>query len=487
MIVLHDIVTTPAVLAAKMRSLERQGRYDEALAGCLEIVDGKACVPSLDAVSPAERAELLLRFGALIGFLGHNSQIADSQEQSKDLLTMALAEFTALGDEEKAAECENYMALAYWRKGELNEAIAWVETSLRRECRDLSEARIYAHVVASLINLEGKRFRENVDSLRPLEENFIAFGDPLFLGHYYANLGISLKDLGDTSAALKCFELARYYRIRSKHKIYVGTIENNLAQLYWLTGDFVKAYAAIDRATKVFRRANDKTRVAYSLDTKAKIFLAEQKYQSALRTINKAVDMLRRGENAAYTVEALMTRSKILLHLDRFSDAILSLFEAVEINRLKLGDGAVRELISGFEVETRNMLGVNRPADEIKPRRSMELELLLPASLANFATYSGVWIQNNGLERFGLRQGSLAIVVDQDVERGDLVAAEELNSHSIVCGVYDHDFGMICLDKGDDEPQIYVQSEIEIVGKIVGVGQKNSKSAREIIVQPISN
>jgi hypothetical protein len=40
MITLHDIARTPTLLAAKLRKLERQGRYDEALKDCLKVVGG---------------------------------------------------------------------------------------------------------------------------------------------------------------------------------------------------------------------------------------------------------------------------------------------------------------------------------------------------------------------------------------------------------------------------------------------------------------
>ena len=81
MITLKEIARTPALLAAKLRKLERQGRFAEALKDCLVIVDRQALIPALDEADSQERAELLLRYGALIGFLGRNSQIANSHEQ----------------------------------------------------------------------------------------------------------------------------------------------------------------------------------------------------------------------------------------------------------------------------------------------------------------------------------------------------------------------------------------------------------------------
>ena len=154
-------------------------------------------MPALDSASQEETAELLLRYGALIGFLGHISQIANSQEQSKDLLTKALAEFIDLKHEDKIAECENYIALAYWRTGELNEALVWLESSFKRESYPRSRIRLHSHNIRSLVYLEKKEFEKNLVNLRDLEQHFLDDGDPFLIGNFYTNLGISLKDTGD--------------------------------------------------------------------------------------------------------------------------------------------------------------------------------------------------------------------------------------------------------------------------------------------------
>jgi tetratricopeptide (TPR) repeat protein len=485
MTTLHNIARPPAQLATKLHKLEWQGRYNEALQDCLELIDGKACIPAFDEVTQRERAELLLRYGALIGFCGHISQVADSQEQSKDLLTRALGEFIDLRDEEKIAECENYIALAYWRIGELNESLVWLDSSLKRNCSSKSGTRLHGHLIRALINLEKKDFEKNVDLLESMEDVYLEHGDAFLLGNYYTNLGISLKDLGRTTAALRCLKLSRYYNGKAGHKIYQGISENNLAQLYWLIGDFEKSHRAIDNATRIFRNIEDKTREGFSFDTKANIFIAEKKYANALRSIEKAVNILKRGENAAYLVEALLTKAKTLLYLDRFADSILVLVEAIEINRIKIGEESVRKLIDEF-AEVLEEVSALKPAAGTIASTKGALNLLIPASLAHYPSYSGVWVQSSSLDRFGLKKGSLAIVVNESVQRGDLVAIEEQNNGSIHCGVFDREFGLVCLDKGDDEPQLFDENHVKILGKIVGVGGEDSIKDGDIVIKPLA-
>src|SRR6476660_7298870 len=105
-----------SVLAKRLIKLERTGRYEEALAYFDDGWENEGFTPPVDA-DEASAAEILLRFGSLIGFQGFRREVPGAQERSKDLLTSAHGSFIQLGNTEKIAECENYIALAYWRKG----------------------------------------------------------------------------------------------------------------------------------------------------------------------------------------------------------------------------------------------------------------------------------------------------------------------------------------------------------------------------------
>ena len=106
------------------------------------------------------------------------------------------------------------------------------------------------------------------------------------------------------------------------------------------------------------------------------------------------------------------------------------------------------------------------------PKQNLEygdFELILPQSIAHFSDYRGIWIKNTQLEITGLVKGSLAIVVKAKVKRGDLVAVTEVESGEVSCGFYDADFGIVCIEGSQGEPQLFDEKEIRILGKIVGV------------------
>ncbi len=475
-----------AAITRKLFKLERCGKYEDALTEVKDFWQDLSSVPDVSEFETQIAAEVLLRCGSLLGFVGHIKQIAGSQNNSKDILTEARSRFLDLGNSEKVAECENYLALAYWRTGESREAETWLEESLSHNLSNKSSVKLYSIVVRCLIFLSNEKYKEITQILDGLENDFLCYGDYCLKGDYYNNFGIALNELGNYSKALKYFELARFFYQKSQDKVYLGTAENNLAQLHKLEKRFTKAHEAIDNATKIFKKIKDKTREGFSFDTKAQIFLAERKYNESLNTVEKAISILKKSENLGYLVETLMTKSKILLYLDDFSAAVLCLFDAVKIAEQQGGEIAAQKLVQDFETSLKEK---NAPPQEQFPlqeqNESAKIELVLPAELAHYTDIQGVWIKNPHLEKFGLYEGSMAVIAKETIKRGDLAAIVEKENDSVTCGFYDADFGIICLEGIDSEPQLFDENDIEILGKIIGVCASEKTSDGKMKVEPI--
>ncbi|MEO6655517.1 MAG: tetratricopeptide repeat protein [Pyrinomonadaceae bacterium] len=472
--------TNPAVLAGKLFKLERCGKYSEALNELADIWPNTEVSPDVNSFDEHDRAEILLRCGSLMGFHGHNTQIADAQLRAKDLLSNARERFLILEMIEKAAECEVHLALTFWRTGEYNEAENWVAEALGHDLPDSSDTRLYSCVTQTLIDVDRKRYREIVDFAEQIESDLRKYGDAFLLGSFYSNLAISHKNLGNLTQALSYYELAKYYHERSRHKTYLSIVENNLAHLYLVTGQFLKAHSSIENAAKIFRQLKDKTREGYALDTKAAIYLAECKYADALQTVERALTILKKSENSAYLVDTLLTKSKILLRLDNFSDAVVCLIDAVNIAKVQAGNVAVKRLISEFET------ALNAKSEP--PKKTLDdgdFELILPQSIGHYDDYRGVWINNTRLEDIGLGKGSLAIVVKAKIDRGDLIALVELETNEVSCGFYDSEFGIVCVEGTSGEPQIFDETAVRVLGKIVGVCNSSKDKDGKMAVESL--
>jgi tetratricopeptide (TPR) repeat protein len=478
--------THPKLLISELFKLERCGKYDEALAELRDIWEDTTTFPKVDDFEPRIAAEIILRCGSLIGFIGHNKQLPNAQEKSKNLLTEAHQRFLDIYDIEKVAECENYLALAYWRTGELVEAETWIEEVLSHNLKESSQVRIYSYLIKSMILISKNECDKLELFLEKVHSSFQNYGDDFLNGSYYTNFGIALRNLGKSSEALKNYKLARIYHQKSGHQIYLGTVENNLSYLYKSENDFINAHQAIDNAVEIFKQIKDKTRVGFSLDTKAQIYFAEQNYIDALNTVEKAVKILQKSENSGYLVETYLTKTKILLSLDDFSAATFCLFDAVQIAKTHISEEIAQNLVKEFETEIlkKNARHITQTFTE-KELISGDLELILPPSISHYAQYQAVRIRNTHLEKIGLPQNSLAIVADDEVKRGDLAAVLQINDESVHCGFYDADFGIVCLEGIDSEPQLLDENEIKVLGKIVGVCDTEKNSDGKLLVKTL--
>ena len=477
-----QIAKNPVALSEKLFRFERSGRYCEALEELGNIwPDHYGTLPVVSVFEPKEAAELLLRCGSLIGFHGHTTQQEGSQERSRDLLMSAHSQFASWNDTQKLAECENYLALSYWRTGEHNEAQIWIDESFARSLPVANPIVLFSHIIQCLINIPAKKDSQNLAALKSLEDAFLNCNDDCLKGDFYNHCGIALDNLGRKKEAIEHFELAKYYHELSGHHIYLGTVENNLACLYRDEGRSGKAHEAIDNATRLFRQIKDKTREGFSLDTKASLLFADAKYAQALKTVERAVSLLKEGENTAYLIETLLTKAKILIYLDNFADSVISLTDAVNIARVQTGEAAAKRLIDEFET----VLRVRNTVPEKKVEVG-DFELLLPASIGNYDEYRGVWINGNQLESIGLARGSLAIIAKTPIARGDLVALSEIENDAVSCGFYDADFGVVCLEGTSGEPRVFDEKEIRILGKIVGVCEDSQRKDGKMAVKALS-
>ncbi len=478
--------TEIALLVGNLFRLERCGRYEDALSELLDIWEDTSQLPDVSEFPDCAAAEILLRCGVLIGFHGHLKQIPDSQENSKNLLTEARRRFEAVNDIEKIAECNNYLALAYWRKGELVEAEAWIEETLSYNLNKISDVWIYCNLVKSLLLNSNEKYEETLVHLKPLEIYFQKLGSAFLYGNFCANLGVALKDTGRTPEALKYLELSRFWHQRSQHQVYLGVTENNLALLYKNVGSFGKAHKAIDNAVKVFKNVKDFTREGYSFDTKAQIYFAEGKYAQALRIIEKGINILTKSENIALLVETYLTKAKILLYLEDLTAAFLCLSDAVQFAKTKISEERATNLIKEFEIalKEKNSPLINEVISE-KEIVEEKIELILHPSIAHYEDFQGIWIKNSHLENYGLQRGSLAVVTKDNIKRGDLVAISENADGSVMCGFYDADFGIVCLEGISEEPQLFDENEITILGKIIGVGNSQNETGGKITVEPL--
>src|SRR2546425_344986 len=114
------------------KKLEKIGEYEAAREALGEFWPDRSGPPKLDDLNESTKAEIILRAGALAGWLGGADQTTGSQETAKNLITKSIEIFEGLGQSEKVAEARGELALCYWREGSYDEARIHLTEALSR-------------------------------------------------------------------------------------------------------------------------------------------------------------------------------------------------------------------------------------------------------------------------------------------------------------------------------------------------------------------
>src|ERR1051326_953592 len=154
-------VTERAELACRLaKKLEKAGEYEagrEALAEFWPQVDQSPKVEDLDDFG---KAEVLLRIGALIGWLEGANQTDGSQETAKNLITKSIEIFERLGQIHRVAEARGDLALCYWREGSYDEARITLADALKLSHSDDSELMAILLIRAGIVESASHRLNE---------------------------------------------------------------------------------------------------------------------------------------------------------------------------------------------------------------------------------------------------------------------------------------------------------------------------------------
>ena len=474
-------------LTEEVRAFERSGRYREAFEALAPIWDDVSEFPNLTGLGESERAEGLLRCGVVAGFLGRLDNCMDAQESSKNLLFAARDLFLKLDDRNGVVESENWLAMAYLRKGEQREAATWIESSFSRDLSANEPARIESFIFNSLILMEMGKYEDGLRFLRKVEPFVQSFDDDFFNGLFAANLGIILRNLDRLPEAMQMYSLARHFYQKTNHVAYLATIENNLAVIYCQEGRYDLAHKSVKDALELHKEAQDFSRYGFSFDTQASILLEEGRLDEALVSVEKGIDVLRKTEFNEFLVETLFTKIKILAAQNKLADCALAFSELADVIRPLQGIDRLEEKAREFEKLIRGQMfsGVGLVLTE-KVIPGEELQLELSPSLRKYSHFDAVWLKNDHLSGIGLNKGCLALTVDESPADGDPVAVMG-SKNEVMCGYYHAGFGLVTISSDDVELEAFKAEEIKIVGKIVGFAEPQKSRDGKLPVSPVQN
>ena len=343
------------------KQYEDAGQYEAARQAMGELWQRIGEHPNVAGLQPSVAGEVLLRAGVLTSWIGSCQQIEDSQEIAKNLLSESISIFESLSYGKKIAEAQIELALCYWREGRYSEARLILKDVLARLTVD-SELKARAILRSAIVECSAACYQDALKMLREAAPLFEKITNHTLKGSYHNQLAMifqTLAEAGQRSYLDQAFieyTAASFHFEESKHKLYLANVENNLGLLYFTANRFKEAHRHLDYARELMGSLKDRVGAARVNETRARVFLAQERYQDAEKAAHGAVRVLEQNQHHALA-ESLITYGKVLARLGRAEQARHTLYRAIEISegagaKNRAGEAAlviVRELGGHFE------------------------------------------------------------------------------------------------------------------------------------------
>ncbi|MFS8084330.1 MAG: tetratricopeptide repeat protein, partial [Acidobacteriota bacterium] len=278
------------------KKLASAGDYEAAREALAGLWGGIGERPQIEDLPPKDQAEVLLRAGALNGWLGSSGQVPGAQAFAKDLISESIRAFEALDDQEKIAEAQSDLALCYWREGAMDEARVWFRESLSRATEPANVLRILAR--STTVEYSSNRFGDALALLDQAAPLLDQVQDDAALGCYHMQRASVLRRLGggeNLDRALIENTAASVYLEKANHQRYFARVENNIGNIFRQLGRYEEALDHLERARHTFIELGDIGTAAQVNETRARVFLAQGRYPDAEKIAFSAASVLETG------------------------------------------------------------------------------------------------------------------------------------------------------------------------------------------------
>lgn len=314
------------------------GQYEAARDALGELWRGIGVRPNVENLGNNAAAEVLLQCGALSSRIGANKSTKGAQETGKDLISESISMFESLGESARAALARSDLALCYWREGAYDEARIILAKAVDSLSETDTEQKATVLLRCVTVECAAGRYNSALDILKDVARLLNESRNDALKGSFHNLYAVTLRRLGAIEGHAEYYDQAiieytaavHHYK-QARHERYGASIENNLAFLLYRLGRHQDAHKHLDRAERVFQRLNDNGLLAQVNETRARVFIAEQKYREANRTIASAIQTLEKGGESALLADALAVQGIAWARLGLFDSSIGILRHAIRV------------------------------------------------------------------------------------------------------------------------------------------------------------
>ena len=200
--------------------------------------------PIVGGLDENAKGNVLLRAGALTGWIGSAKQISGAQEAAKNLVSESIATFETLERVSRVAEAEIELAYCYWREGAFDEARVMLREALSRLSHNDIELKAVGLLASAIVERAANRYNDSLRIQMEAATFFEQLENYSLQGSFHNVFANVLENLGRTEQradyidrALIEYAAASYHFEQARHQRYAGCVENNLGFLLVISAD----------------------------------------------------------------------------------------------------------------------------------------------------------------------------------------------------------------------------------------------------------
>jgi len=360
------------------KQLEKVGKYELAYEAVSEFWPDRNASPETEGLDDLHKAELLLRIGAIAGWLGSTDQTDSGQEIAKNIITRSIEIFERLRTEERVSEAWGDLALCYYREGAFDEARVQLRTALHLLPEGNNELKAILLIRAGIIEQRTRRLNDALQFYKQAEPLVEESEDDCLKGSYHFQYGLVLRRLSAPEnredyldLALIEYTASSFHYERAGNELALARVELNLGYLFFKVTQYAKAHEHLNLARHLFLRLKDAATAAQVDDTRARTLLSQGRSSDAERIARQAVRVLERGGQQALLAESLTTQGVALARLGNQARARALLERAIKVAET-VGDleGAGRAKLSiieefGDKISGKELITIYRSAIDL--------------------------------------------------------------------------------------------------------------------------
>src|SRR5439155_13251592 len=332
-------LTERATLSCRLaKQLEKAGKYELAFEALSEFWPDRNESPKLVGLDDGQKADVLLRIGAIAGWLGSTDQIAGGQETAKNILTISIPNFEQLESADKVAEARGDLALCYYREGSFDEARVQLRTALHILPEGNDDLEAILLIRAGIIEERTRRLNDAMQCYKRAAPLVERSQDHALKGSYHFEYGLVLKRLtapenrGDyIDRALIEYAASSFHYEQAGNELALARVELNLGSLFFKVGRYGQANEHLNVARHLFLKLKDAATAGQVDDTRARTLLAQGHAADAERVARYAVRVLERGGQQALLAEGLTTQGVALARTGNHGRAKALLERAIDV------------------------------------------------------------------------------------------------------------------------------------------------------------